>query len=122
MLAESYRPEPANPLCSGSSKNKDVVVPRPCGLGINFRTAKVGGPKWNCTTDPRVISTVLCSLSYRPVVLKVCRNFTEIKNGKLPNALVRFLSPRAGCDVRHTLRGRERFLHSTDSVLKLQPI
>ena len=25
------------------------------------------GPKWNCTTDPRVISTVLCSLSYRPV-------------------------------------------------------
>lgn len=29
--------------------------------------SETGGPKWNCTTDPRVISTVLCSLSYRPV-------------------------------------------------------
>ena len=26
-----------------------------------------GGPNRNCTCDPRVISTVLCSLSYRPL-------------------------------------------------------
>ena len=53
----SYRPKKVDVVrSSGSaSKSKKVAV------------AKTGGPKWNCTTDPRVISTVLCSLSYRPV-------------------------------------------------------
>ena len=50
------------------------MVPRhayliPAWLGINFclpTQAEVGGPNRNCTCDPRVISTVLYSLSYRP--------------------------------------------------------
>ena len=69
-----------NSIATGSGlevpvqRSNAVVVPRfawliPASLGINFHPPsrmKIGGPKWNCTTDPRVISTVLCSLSYRP--------------------------------------------------------
>ena len=67
----SYRPERGRGILVerfAIQRTMFAVVPRsaspiPASLGINFRPpsrAKIGGPKWNCTTDPRVISTVLC--------------------------------------------------------------
>ena len=49
----SYRPRGVDyriRLCSGL-ETRAFQRTKPCANG---------GPKWNCTTDPRVISTVLC--------------------------------------------------------------
>ena len=53
----SYRPKKVDVVRSSGSHSKNEWV----------AVAKTGGPNRNCTCDPRVISTVLYSLSYRPV-------------------------------------------------------